>query len=82
MGIIDPSKPLYNTIVFYILVVCILLIIKPSFMYCYKTKQFKSFGTTNSSQTMLSFPLIAIGSGIALYMLFLTIHILCQYLDE
>lgn len=81
MDIIDPSRPLYNTIVFYILIICILLITKPQFMYCHKTKKFKSFGLS-SNQTIFSFPLVAISSGIVLYSIFLTLHILCKYLDE
>lgn len=81
MGIIDPSTPVYNTIIFYILIVCIILITKPNFMYCYKSKKFKSFGL-NDNQTMLSFPIVAIGSGIILYMIFLMVQIMCKYLDE
>ncbi|AYV82364.1 MAG: hypothetical protein Homavirus37_3 [Homavirus sp.] len=81
MDIIDPSRPLYNTIVFYILIICIILIIKPSFMYCHRSKKFKSFGLSDN-QTIFSFPLIAISTGIVLYMIFLTVYILCKYLDE
>lgn len=81
MGLIDPSTPLYNAILFYIIIIFILLITKPSFMYCHKTNKFKPFGL-GENKTIFSFPLVSISSGILLYLLFLTIYILCKYLDE
>lgn len=72
---IDPETPVYNTIVFYIMIVISLLIIRPKFMYDEENKIFKSFGN-NENQTLLSFPLVSIGSGILLYLLFLVISLL------
>jgi len=80
MDIIDPTTPVYNTIIFYILVIAILLLIKPKFMYCHKSKQFKAFGC-GENKTLLSFPLISISFGIILYILFLAINIIYKYLD-
>lgn len=81
MVIFDSTGPVYNTIIFYILIICLILIIKPSFMYCDKTGKFKAFGLEND-QTIFSFPFVAIGSGITLYLIFLLFWILCNYLDE
>lgn len=79
--VLDPTTPIYNTLIFYILLVCIFLIIRPKFMYCYKTKRFKPFGT-GKDQTLLSFPFISIGSGIILYMIFLWISILYNIVEK
>ncbi len=81
MGLVDPSTPVYNTIIFYILIICILLILKPQFMYCEETDKFKHFGLSEN-QTIFSFPLIAIGSGIILYIIFLLVNMLSDRLVE
>lgn len=71
---IDPNTPLYNTIIFYILFITLILITKPEFMYSNKQKRFKAFGC-GKDQTLFAFPLVCVGSGIALYTLFLLISI-------
>ncbi len=81
MDIINPNAPVYNTIIFYIMIVCLLLIIKPTFMYCHKTQKFKQFGC-GPNRTLLSFPLVTIGVGIILYMLFLGVDTITKYLDD
>ena len=78
--LINPDNPVYNTIIFYILITCIILITKPKFMYCYKTNKFKPFGC-GKKQTLLSFPTVSIGSGILLYILFLGVEIVHDYLS-
>lgn len=75
------SSPVYNTILFYILLVAIILILKPAFMYCNKTKRFKSFGCSKD-QTILCFPIVCLSSVIVLYFIFLTIDILNSYLEK
>jgi hypothetical protein len=79
--IVDPNTPVYNTIIFYIMIVCIILIIKPRFMYCQETKRFKPFGCGEDG-TIMSFPLVSIGSGIVLYLFFLLVFILNQFLEN
>lgn len=80
MGLIDPANPLYNTIVFYIIIVVVLLISKPEFMYCDKTKRFKTFGI-GKNQSILSFPVMCFASVILLYFIFLSIDILNNCLE-
>ena len=72
--IIDPETPLFNTVIFYIMVVTILLIVKPDFMWDQETGRFKSFGF-GQGQTLASFATTAIGMGVMLYALFLGIYI-------
>lgn len=81
MGIIDPSNPVWNSIIFYIIIIAILLIIKPNIMYCHKTKRFKSFGI-GENKTLCSFPVAALSSSILLYIIFLNIEILNNYLES
>ena len=81
MTLLNPENPVYNTIIFYILITCVLLVVKPKFMYCHKTNKFKSFGL-EKKQTLFSFPVISISSGILLYLLFLGIEIIHNYLSK
>jgi len=75
------SGPMYNTIIIYILLVVFLLITKPKFMYCKKTGKFKSFGS-NKGQTIFCFPLVCFVSIIIIYLVFLIVEILSNYLDN
>jgi len=75
------SSPVYNTILFYILLVTIILVLKPSNMYCQKTKRFKSFGC-GKNQTLLCFPIVCITAVIVFYFIFLMVEIISGYLDN
>lgn len=75
------SSPAYNTILFYIVFIAIILFTKPESIYCHKTKKFKSFGC-KKNQTLISFPVICIVSVIIFYFIFLLIHIIDYYLDK
>ena len=72
------DSPIYNTIFFYILIFIIILVLKPDFMYCQKSKKFKSFGL-GKDQTVLCLPIISIISVITLYLIFLVVQILGDY---
>ena len=75
------SSPIYNTILFYIILITVILILKPRSMYCYKTKKFKPFGL-EKGKTLLCFPIVAITSVVVLYFIFLMVEILNEYLDS
>lgn len=79
MTFINPNNPVFNTIIFYILITSIILVLKPKFMYCYESNKFKSFGF-GEGKTLISFPVISIMSGIMLYFVFLWIDIIHNYL--
>lgn len=78
---INAGSPVYNTIIFYIILIIIILITKPDFMYCKDTKKFKPFGCSNG-QTVLSFPIISITSVIVLYLMFLMLDVVNGYLEK
>jgi hypothetical protein len=78
---IDSNSPVYNAVVFYILIIIIILIIRPKFMYCNKKKKFKTFGI-GKDKTLLSFPLISIMLVIMLYIIFIIVKILAEYLEN
>lgn len=78
---LSPDTPVYNAIICYILLICILLIFKPSFLYSNEKKRFKSFGF-DEDKTIMPFPMVAIGSGILLYALFIWIQIVFKYLEK
>lgn len=75
------SNPVYNTIIFYILLVIIIMLIKPEFMYCHKNQKFKSFGF-DKDQTVFCLPIVCLTSVIILYLLFVTINVVGNYLDK
>ena len=77
MTFLDPSNTLYNSIIVYIIIIIIFIIKKPEFIYCHKTKKFKSFGC-NDGQTVLSLPILSIISAIIIYMIFYFM----EYLNE
>lgn len=79
--IINPYTPVFNTIIFYILIVCLILIVKPKFMYCHKSNRFRQFGF-GKGQTLLAFPSVCVGSGILLYLFFIMIEVVCLMLDK
>lgn len=78
---INPNNPVYNTLIFYILITCIVLIVKPDFMYCTETGKFRPFGC-DKGQTIWSFPVVSIGSVIVLYVFFLGVEIFHNYMSE
>lgn len=74
------SSPLYNTIFFYILFVIMIILFKPSSLYCHKNKRFKSFGC-GDNETIFCFPLLCIVLVIGLYTLFFVIDIINRYIS-
>ncbi len=77
---INPNNPVYNTVIFYILIICIILIMKPEFMYCNKSNKFKSFGC-DEGQTLWSFSVVSVGIGVILYVFFIGVEHLHNYLS-
>lgn len=75
MTIIDPSNPVYNTVIFYILIMTIMLVMKPEFIYDHKNDMFKTFGLKDN-QTIMCLPITALCMGVLLYMIFLSINII------
>lgn len=75
------SSPIYNTILFYILLVTLILVLKPSFMYCDKTKRFKPFGC-GDGQTLFCFPIVCLSSIVIFYLIFLMVEIVNGYLEN
>ena len=80
--ILSPGHPVYNSIIFYIIIICLVLLIKPNFMYCKKTQKFKTFGISSKHTTIVTFPIFSITVAILLYMIFLCISILNKLLDK
>lgn len=64
------STPLYNTLLIYAILIIVILIIKPSFMYDSEEGKFKSFGL-NNNETIFSFGFVVIGGAIIIYLIFL-----------
>lgn len=60
------DKMLYTSVVMYILIMCLILIIKPNFIYDYNNNKFKSFGT-EQNETMFPIPILSIIACIVVY---------------
>lgn len=68
------SDPLYNSILFYILFIILIILLKPKFLYCQETNKMKSFGF-GENQTIFCFPLVCIMSIVVFYLVFLGLDI-------
>ena len=73
MGLLNPTNPLMNTIITYIVTIILLLYNKPKIIYDKKTKKFKQFGL-NKGKSILSLPILAILIAIITYIIFFYIE--------
>ena len=71
--IINPNATLFNTIVFYVLIVVALAILKPEFMYDYKNNKFKNFGY-GENKSIFALPVMGIICAIVIYFIFSSIE--------
>ena len=60
------SNRLYNSIKIYIILIIIIILIRPHFLYDRKNNKFKSFGTKRN-ETIFSLPIISILLAISIY---------------
>ena len=81
MGFIDPQSPVFNTVIFYILIIGIIWLLKPNFLYCNKRKHFRQFGC-NEGQTIITLPVFGILASVTIYLIFLTIEIINSYIQK
>jgi hypothetical protein len=71
--IINPSATIFNTIVFFILIIVGLAIFKPNFLYDHKLKKFKNFGY-GEDKTIFALPVMGVICAITVYFLFSSIE--------
>lgn len=71
---VNSSKITWNTIIFFVLLLIFFIIYKPSFMYSYKNKRFKSFGLAEGA-TIFTLPAIAISSIFIFFFIFLILEL-------
>jgi hypothetical protein len=64
----DIDKVLYPSIVTYILIMIIILLVKPKFLYDGKTNELRQFGI-KKSQTLFALPIIGILASFIIYFL-------------
>lgn len=60
---------LINTIIIYILLICIIVLIKPEFIYSYDKNEFKQFGC-REDQTLFTLPIVGLSLAFILYFIF------------
>jgi len=75
------GSPVYNAIIFYIIIMVSIILLKPSILYSNKTKRFKSFGC-EKGQTLMSLPIVATSTAITLYFIFLVIDLLNNFISK
>lgn len=59
-----------TAIILYIIIILLLILIKPQFIYDYKTGRLKTFGN-NYNQTYYTLPILSIGIAIIISILFI-----------
>jgi hypothetical protein len=74
-------SPLLNTIILFIIIIALIIIIKPKFIYSKKTQKYKTFGS-KKNQSLCCFPVFVLFLGIGLYFIFLIAEITINNLDK
>lgn len=72
MGLYNLCNPAINAAIFYIILIIIILITKPQFLYDHENNKFKEFGC-NYNQTYFPLVLFGIGASILFYYIFVVI---------
>ena len=73
MVFFESKYPVFNAIILFIIIVIILYISKPDFIYSRKYNKFKQFGI-NKDETIVSFPILCLSSSIFSYFIFYLIE--------
>ena len=81
MSIISPSEPMYNSIVFYMIILIILLIVRPNIIYSKENNKLKKFGT-QKDETLIPLPILSIAISVLLYIFFSLIKVLHEKLNS
>lgn len=79
--IFDLYNPVFNTIFVYIIILVLLILQKPSFIYDRKHRKFKGFGTSRG-KSMFALPVLAIVLAVVIYVVFASIEKFCVLQDE
>lgn len=69
MDLFNSKNPVLNSVIIYMIIIICVAVIKPKFMYDYKKKEFKEFGTRNN-QTYLTLSVTGVIVSIVVYNLF------------
>lgn len=77
---LEPDNPVYNAVIMYILIITVILIMKPSFMYDYQNNTFKLFGI-GDNKTIYAYPTVTLCSALLLYIFFLLVSIIARYIS-
>ena len=75
------DKILYTSVVIYILVMTLIIIFKPTFMYDEHTHEPKPFGT-NTGETMFPIHVVGVFSCILIYTIVAAYHALLKLIDK
>lgn len=71
---------IYNTIIFFIIIIILIYSIKPNFLYNSSTSSFRSFGF-GEDETIFTLPVVAIILALILYFIFTILDLLYKHLD-
>ena len=75
------NNMIYNTIIFFIIIMILVYSIKPTFLYNESTSSFRSFGLSDD-ETIFTLPILGIMLAIVLYIFFLVLNVLYIYLEK
>ena len=78
MALFSPRSPAYNSIIIYIIIILVVVLTKPDFLYDHEEQKYKEFGI-GDNKTLLSFTTFGILSAVILYNLFAYIESFCKY---
>jgi len=72
--LLKANNPTYNTIIVFVIIMCLLYIFKPNVIYDHRKKEFRQFGITNG-KTILPIYIVGMLFSILLYILFYYVDI-------
>ncbi len=81
MNFISPTNPVFNTLLFYIIIISLIFLMKPHKFFCKKTSQIKQFGYTHNT-TIIPLPLFSILLAVGLYLSFSAVELLYVRLNN
>ena len=70
MGLFSPRTPAYNSIVIYIIIILLIVLSKPDFIYDHEQNKYKEFGIDSENKTLLTLPVVGILLSLIIFTLF------------
>lgn len=79
--IFDPENPVYNSIIVYIILLCLIFLIKPNILYNNKENEFKKINLFGNVE-ILSLHIFSVCSAVIIYFVFLFVYVFYKLMEK